>query len=280
LLRLDTRACEVKFDRPSCEQAIVNLAANARDAMPRGGSLVIETAHVELGDPEAQRWRLTPGPHVRLSVSDTGVGMGPDVVVGAFEPFFTTKPRGSGTGLGLSMVYGFVEQSGGHIDLSSQLGSGTTFVIHLPMAVAEAPAEHRPAGMTAAGLGGDETLLLVEDDPHVRTSVRRLLARGGYCVLEADGHERALALAREAGDEVALVITDVLMPGMSGPELAGHLLAIMPRAKLLYISGHTGGQLAALGTFEGPGAQGQRAFLQKPFSQQELQRAVRQLLDS
>ena len=256
-------------DRVQVEQAVINLAVNARDAMPAGGRLTIRTAMVQLegkGHPEVR-----PGEYVRLSVGDTGCGMDAKTLARIFEPFFTTKPIGHGTGLGLSMVYGFVKQSGGHIAVESEPGLGTTFSIYLP-AVAGGPAA-APAAPSPRARRGTETVLLVEDEESVRTLVRIALQREGYTVLEAAHGLEALRIHERCSQSINLLVTDIVMPQMGGRELAERVTAVCPRLKVLFISGYTDDAL-----LRGAFAEG-RPFLQKPFSPETLAARVRSLLD-
>ncbi len=267
---------QVKADPGQIEQVLLNLVVNARDAMPRGGRLTIETADVQIDAEQSDRgaWQIPPGPHVQLSVSDTGVGMVPDVVSHIFEPFFTTKGVGEGTGLGLATVYGIVKQSGGSILAYSEPGRGTTFKIYLPRI--ETPEDLGVDTMIGAPKvpGGTETILLAEDDPGVRAIVSRHLASCGYQVLEAGNPEAALAVAANHPGPVPLLITDVVMPGASGPELAARLHAVRPDTRVLFVSGYTDGTMARHGVLPE-----EMMFLQKPFSKLALATKVREVLD-
>ena len=262
----------VRADRALVGQVLLNLAVNARDAMPEGGTLAIETANVQLSGPARQtRPAFHPGPHVVLSVSDTGTGMPPEVQERIFEPFFTTKEPDKGTGLGLSMVYGIVSQSGGDIEVASEPGQGTTFRIFLPrvdesaQASAERSATHRvPSGV--------ETVLLVEDEPTVRSFARVVLERCGYRVLEAGSGPEALALAARHPTTIDLLLTDVVMPEMNGRALAERLAGLRPALRVLYMSGHTGTTLI-------PRDNGSQ-LIQKPFSHDTLAAKVREVLDT
>ncbi|MGD0018770.1 MAG: ATP-binding protein [Candidatus Limnocylindrales bacterium] len=261
-------------DRAQFEQVILNLAVNARDAMPGGGSLTIETANVEL-DAEYARTHLgsVAGPHVRLSVSDTGVGMTPEVLSHAFEPFFTTKARGKGTGLGLSTVIGVVQMSGGSIDVASMSGAGTVFTIHLPR-VAGAAEVGAPAVRSRPTLGGSETILVAEDEQAVRVFIERVLSRAGYRVLAAANGPEALAMASTL-PHLDLLFTDMVMPGMGGRELAAQLSATHPGARTLFASGYSNDAL-----LHGVGTDGKSPYLAKPFTADALLTRVREVLDT
>jgi len=267
----------VRADPSQLEQVILNLAVNARDAMPHGGKLTIETANVEL-DEQYARDHVTAGPgaHVLLAVSDTGSGMDEATRAHLFEPFFTTKEIGRGTGLGLATVYGVVKQSGGHIWVYSEPDHGATFKIYLPR-VAEAPeplAAAEPGGVRAAARGS-ETILLVEDEQIVRSLARRVLTQQGYTVLEAPAGAEALAVSDAHAGEIHLLLTDVVMPGIGGRELARQLAERRPRARVLYLSGYSDDAIVRHGLLD-PGT----FFLQKPFTPQALTRKVRQVLDA
>ncbi|MFN3486114.1 MAG: ATP-binding protein, partial [Planctomycetota bacterium] len=266
----------VKIDPGQIEQVIMNLVLNARDAMPKGGSLVLETARVELGEEAAERHLgLSPGPHAVLTVSDTGIGMDRETLGRIFEPFFTTKPPGQGTGLGLSMVWAIVREAGGGIWVYSEPGKGTTFKIYLPEVK---PAEGAPAGAPeAAGPvlpRGTETVLVAEDEPSIRRLIRELLTTLGYTVLEASDGNEALQVSREYGQAIHLLLTDSVMPFMSGRELAHRVAAERPGIRVLYMSGYTAPTLVA----NGHGVQF-ADFLEKPFTPSTLARKVREVLD-
>jgi PAS domain S-box-containing protein len=265
----------VRIDPGQFEQMILNLAVNARDAMTSGGKLTIETANVEL-DEEYARTHISvkPGLYVQLSVSDTGVGMSFDTKEKVFEPFFTTKEKGKGTGLGLSTVYGIVKQCEGNIWVYSEPGHGTTFKIYLPRVeekldpiLKQEELDYLPKG--------NETVLLVEDDPLVRDLAHRLLIGQGYKVLEASNGEEALRVAQEnTGEKIHLLLTDVVMPQMGGKELSEKLKHLRPDIGVLYTSGYTDNTIVHHGTLE-PGTY----FLQKPFSPKTLSHKVREVLD-
>ncbi len=265
----------VRADPGQLGQVLLNLAVNSRDAMPEGGTLTIETANLELDGAYVRRHAaVRPGPYVMLAVSDTGVGMDAEIQARIFEPFFTTKEHGKGTGLGLATVYGIVKQSGGHIWVYSEPGRGTTFKIYLPRAEddGERPA---PAASTAGPAGGSETVLLVEDEEGVRTLASRVLAAAGYTVLEARDAGEALAINRRHDGPVALLLTDLVMPGASGTDLAARLAAERPDLKVLYMSGYTGDA-----TVRHQILQPHTAFLEKPFTPAALARKVRDVLDA
>jgi CheY-like chemotaxis protein len=266
----------VKVDRGEIEQVIMNLAVNARDAMPRGGKLTVETANVMLDTAyAAARPEARPGEFVLLAVSDTGCGMDRATLERIFEPFFTTKGPEKGTGLGLAMVYGIVKQSGGHIDVYSEPGIGSTFKIYLPRDTSGAPTvKSHPGIPRPAPPSGTETVLLAEDEEGVRKLTRLVLEKNGYRVLEARNGEHALAVCRQHRDKINLLITDVVMPIMSGPQLAERLTAEWPGTKVLFLSGYTDDAIVRHGILEG-----QAPFLQKPFSPAALAQKVRDVLD-
>ncbi|MCX8116574.1 MAG: PAS domain S-box protein [Desulfobacterota bacterium] len=264
----------VKADIGQIEQVIVNLVVNARDAMPQGGTLTIETANVDLDEEYAKRHvGVNPGPYVMLSISDTGVGMTPEVKERIFEPFFTTKERGKGTGLGLSTVYGIVKQSGGNIWVYSEPGQGTTFKIYLPR-VDEPPPEERREEVTREIPVGGETVLVVEDEEAVRKLAVRFLKKLGYRVLEASDGGEALLLCEKHPDPIHLILSDVVLPGINGREVVERLQKIHPEARALFMSGYTDNVIVHFGILEG-GVE----FLQKPFTLEKLARKVREVLD-
>jgi PAS domain S-box-containing protein len=265
----------VKVDPAQIEQVIVNLAVNARDAMPGGGKLTIETANVLLDDAYAgDHFEVQPGEYTLLAVSDTGVGMSQEVKAHLFEPFFTTKERDKGTGLGLSTVYGIVKQSQGHIWAYSEEGAGTTFKIYLPR-TEEVEQVFSPSEGGWPLPAGHETILLVEDNDQVRDLATRVLRAQGYTVLEARDGQEALQRVAERSEPIDILLTDVVMPGMSGQALADRLVQTQPSLKTLFISGYTDEAIAAHQVLE-PGV----AFLQKPFGPVALARKVRAVLDS
>jgi PAS domain S-box-containing protein len=265
----------VKSDPGQVNQALVNLAVNARDAMPNGGRLTIRTATVMLDESYVHHHpELRPGEYVRLSIADTGCGMDPDTMARIFEPFFTTKEEGKGTGLGLAMVYGFVKQSGGHITVRSEVGRGSTFDIFLPViGHPERPLEINGPSHHGLGGGGSETVLLVEDEDGVRNLVRLALQMKGYTVLEACHGADALQICEKWSGPVDLLVTDMVMPKMGGRELARHLRERNPKLRVLFLSGYTDDALLRDGFDEGT------PFLPKPFSPSDLAKKVRELLD-
>lgn len=265
----------VKADPGQIEQVIMNLVVNSRDAMPLGGKISIETADVQLTEDYARLHMDTrPGPCVMLSISDTGCGMDAATQARIFEPFFTTKELGKGTGLGLAMVYGIVKQSGGNIYVYSEPGHGTSFKIYLPRIesaatpVFAAPAADRPAR-------GSETILLVEDDDSVRKFVRRALSGCGYRVLEASRAEEAIPAVERHGKDIDLVLTDVVMPGLRGPEVVRRLKALRPGIRVIFMSGYTDQDM-----FERDMLGPQAIYLQKPLTLRTLSEKVREVLDA
>ena len=259
----------VKADPAQMEQVIVNLAANARDAMPSGGKLVIETANVDLEESASKNVGIQPGEYVMLAVSDTGIGMDPQTRSRLFEPFFTTKPPGKGSGLGLATVYGAIKQSDGQVTVYSQPSCGTIFEIYLPRvseAATPAPRPHSPRG--------SETILLVDDEEGVRKLVQAVLKSNGYEVLEAANGSAALSVYEKNGHKIDLVLTDVVMPHMSGFELGKQLGARAPGLKVLYMSGYRDNAIGAT-SGEAP-----VAFLHKPFTPDALLSKVREVLDT
>ncbi len=264
----------VKADPGQIEQVILNLIVNARDAMPDGGKLWIETKNVEVDASLANdQTSFNPGLYVMLSVTDTGVGISPDTLPHIFEPFYTTKESSRGTGLGLSTVYGIVKQSGGHIMVNSEVGKGTTFKVYLPRVEERVEAPPKVEWSATANGKGMETILLVEDEPAVRELARIVLSEQGYTVIEAQNSEDAVRLAGKHGSEIHLLLTDVVMPGMSGHDLAKHLTALHTNLRVLYMSGYTYNVIAEDGTLE----EG-LSFLQKPFTPQVLKQKVREAL--
>jgi two-component system cell cycle sensor histidine kinase/response regulator CckA len=271
---LDPDLPSVRADPGQLEQVLMNLVVNARDAMPDGGTVTVETASVEIDDAAARRQRsgAKPGSYVRLTVSDTGHGMDEGTQAHIFEPFFTTKEPGKGTGLGLSTVYGIVTQSGGFVSCTSEPGRGTTFGVYLPHV--EGPVERPRNGVErAAARRGKESVLVVEDDDAVRSVAKQILGKHGYLVLEAADGAAALRLYAETTPPVDLVLTDVIMPEMSGSDMARRLRERHPAARVLFMSGYTGE--AARQRIVDPGAE----CIEKPFTPEALTAKVREILD-
>jgi len=265
----------VKADPVQIEQVLMNLAANARDAMPCGGKLTIETANLRLDEAYAQRHSMVPpGDYVMFAVSDSGEGIAEQHQAHIFEPFYTTKEAGKGTGLGLATVYGIVKQNGGFIWVYSEPGLGTAFKVYLPR-VRSTMEEARTARNDGKLPGGSETVLLVEDESAVRQPAREFLARCGYTVLEASDGEDALRVSREYCGPIDLMISDVVMPKMSGPKLAEQVAAERPRMKALFVSGYAENTVLRHGKIDVT-----TRFLQKPFSLKTLQGKVREVLDA
>jgi len=271
-LELDPATFPVRADPALVGQVLMNLAVNARDAMPQGGTLTIQTANVELGRPPAGVPALPPGPYAQLSVIDTGVGMTEDVLDRLFEPFFSTKERGKGTGLGLAMVYGTVKQTGGHIGVESELGKGTAFRLYFPRVARDAQ-ETTTSDVPRSAARGSETILAVEDEAEVRDLIASMLEGLGYRVLAARDSSAALLASREHGGPIDLLLTDVVLPGMSGPALSHILTSQRSELRVLYVSGYLEG------SGPGHGIPEDAVLLHKPFSLEDLAATVRRVLD-
>jgi PAS domain S-box-containing protein len=273
--RLDPALGRVKADAGQLEQILINLAVNARDAMPEGGTLTIDTGNVELDEQDARTYPgAVSGPHIVLAVSDTGMGMDENTQSHLFEPFFTTKESGKGTGLGLATVYGIVKQSGGYIRVESALEHGTTFKIYFPRV--EGIAVPLPTARSSdQSPTGTETILLAEDADGLRKLARKILERYGYTVLEASNGDEALQICERHHGAIDLLLTDVVMPGMSGRVLADRVAFLHPATKVLYTSGYTGDAIVQRGVLSAG-----TAFLQKPYASEALARKVRDLLDA
>ncbi|MEI8015592.1 MAG: response regulator [Nitrospira sp.] len=275
VIKLDPKNGRLRADQTQLEQVLVNLVVNARDAMPKGGTITIETAQVELTrSPVYHIAPLQPGSYVRLAVSDTGCGMDLKTQSHIFEPFFTTKGEGKGTGLGLSTVYGIVTQCGGAIDVTSRVGHGTRFDLYFPSVESDIlpTTPTQPSGRPQRGT---ETILLAEDEPSVRTLVRDELQKLGYKVVEAKNGVEACLLATQQAESFQLLLTDVVMPVMGGRELAQHLSVINPELRTLFMSGY----MDDVGIMAGQ-EEGTTSFLQKPFTPEVLASSVRNLLDA
>ncbi len=270
--KLSPNLGHTRADAGQLEQVIMNLVVNAKDAMPNGGRIVIQTSEEELDAVRREHSLIQPGSYILLSVSDTGAGMDKETQSRIFEPFFTTKEKGKGTGLGLSTVYGIVKQSGGYIFAHSESGSGTTFRIYLPK-VLDPTGQPGVAKQPQVATGGSETVLLVEDEESVRELVRETLKSKGYSVMEAPDGIQGMKVAESFGGKIDILITDVAMPGMSGHELAKRVAASRPGIKILFLSGYTEDAILHEGVLD-PGT----AFLQKPFTLQALARKVREVL--
>jgi PAS domain S-box-containing protein len=269
----------VRADPHQIGQVLMNLVVNARDAMPNGGKLTITTDNIMLDETYGRMHvGVVPGPHVMVAVSDTGTGMSSEVQARLFEPFFTTKPAGKGTGLGLASVYGIVKQSGGNIYVYSEVGHGTTFKVYLPrtedavvQGVSAAPAPPTSAAQTRTGF----TILLVEDNPALEQIARRLLLRFGYTVLSAASGDEAVKVSREHPGAIDLLLSDVVMPGQSGPSLAARLKSERPEMRVLHMSGYTDDAVVRHGALSGTAA-----FLQKPFTPEGLSRKIEEVLSA
>ena len=272
--RLSPETGHTRADAGQLEQVIMNLVVNAKDAMPEGGKLTVESSDVTVRHSFREHRFIQPGRYAVISVTDTGHGMDKETQSRIFEPFFTTKEKGKGTGLGLSTVYGIVKQSSGYVFAQSELGAGTTFYVYLPR-VEDSAEELSPAQSQQSEAGGCETVLLVEDEESVRELVRLTLAARGYKVLEAENGECGLRVSESFKENIDILITDVVMPGIGGRELAKKLLALRPGISVLYLSGYTEDAVITQGA-PGPST----AFLQKPFTLQNLAKKVREVLRS
>lgn len=276
LTNLNPELVRIKADQGQIEQAILNLAVNARDAMPKGGELTLQTSNFHMDDEFVSRYPypVLVGDYLLFTVTDNGIGMDAATRARIFEPFFTTKEKGKGTGLGLSMVYGVVKQSGGYIDVTSEPGIGTCFNIYLPKAEAAIDSQ-KPTSELAMPLKGSETVLLVEDETSLRTLSRHLLEICGYHVLEAENGSTALKISQESSRNIDLLLTDVVMPGMSGRVLADQITTQRPEIRVVYMSGYTGQTVGQHGVL----AEGS-FFLPKPFTREALASKVREALDA
>ncbi|HEY1957261.1 MAG TPA: response regulator [Polyangiaceae bacterium] len=273
--QLESELGSTFIDRTQIEQVLVNLVVNARDAMPTGGKLTIETANVDLDDSyAAEHVEVQPGPYVMLAVTDSGTGMDEATRARIFEPFFTTKETGKGTGLGLSTVFGIVKQSGGNIWVYSELGRGTTMKVYFPRIAEKATDSPPPPPIKSLPPRGTETILLVEDEESVRNVAATILKRQGYAVLVAEGGDEALAICARHEAPIHLLLTDVIMPRIGGRELADRLAVLRPATKVLYMSGYTEHAIVHHGVLE-PGVQ----FIEKPIVPDALARRVREVLD-
>ena len=266
----------VKVDPGQIEQVIMNLAVNARDAMPKGGRLTIETANIDFdGKHPDQKAMPQGGPHVMLTVSDTGSGMDTETASRAFEPFFTTKELGKGTGLGLAMAYGVVKQSGGDIRVYTEPGRGTTFRIYLPRSEHAVEPAPEPAPFNLRTVQGTETILVLEDEDALRTLIRQVLRRAGHTVLDTGDPDEAIRLCERHPGNIELLITDMVLPKLSGPQVAERILQLRPGVRVIYTSGYPGkanipSRLRQNGT----------TFFEKPFTPDTLVRKVRAVLDA
>jgi len=269
----ETNLALIWADPGQVEQILMNLATNARDAMPNGGMFTIRTENAELGpDHVARHPYVVPGRYVRLSVRDTGLGMSEDIRSRAFEPFFTTKPPGRGTGLGLATVFGIVKQSGGYVWISSALGAGTTFDIYFPRADEAAPALDGELAAQAESPKGTETILVLEDEESLREVTCEMLTRGGYSVLQAGLGGQAIALARQYTGPIHLMVSDVVLPDISGPSAVAAVQASHPETKVLFVSGYAEGSVVQ------KVIEARAVLLQKPVSRSDLMREVDEIL--
>jgi two-component system, cell cycle sensor histidine kinase and response regulator CckA len=264
----------IQADPGQVEQVLVNLVVNSRDAMPRGGTITIETANVKLDEAYASKLvGLSAGDYVMLAISDTGTGMDQETQKRIFEPFFTTKEKGKGTGLGLSTVYGIIRQSGGNIWVYTEPGEGTTFKVYMPQIEAEVGGSVIPHSSSIMQ-DGNETVLLVEDEEMVRKLASQLLKESGYSVLEASGGDEAMDICKTYQEPIDLLITDVVMPKMSGRDVAAQLKTLHPETRVLFMSGYTDDAIVHHGIVDSD-----IAFIQKPFSATSLTQKIREVLD-
>jgi CheY-like chemotaxis protein len=273
--RLTPELARLKADQGQLEQVLMNLVVNARDAMPQGGKLVIQTQNIVMDQAFVRRYPypVQPGPYVCLTVTDGGIGMDAETKARAFEPFFTTKEEGKGTGLGLSTVYGVVKQSGGYIDIDSAPGAGATFRIYLP-GVDETIKSEKLTDSKANSFSGNETILLAEDEESLRRLTRNTLEFCGYKVLEAKDGVEALEVSDRHAGPIDLLLTDIMMPEMGGRALAQELLRRRPNVRLVYMSGYTGEAVGTRGSVDAGSF-----FLPKPFMRETLKSKIREALD-
>jgi two-component system cell cycle sensor histidine kinase/response regulator CckA len=272
----EPKLAKVKADPVQIEQVVMNLAANARDAMPHGGKLMIETANVQVdANYVTSHPMVAAGDYVLLIISDSGQGIAPEHLANIFEPFYTTKEEGLGTGLGLATVYGIIKQSGGFIWVYSEVGLGTTFKIYLPQVQSPVEAVFKISPAFQEPMTGSETLLLVEDELAVRQSTKEFLTMNGYNVLEAKNGEEALAIARDYPHPIDLMITDVVMPQIGGARLAEQMAVERPQTKVLFVSGYAENTLLRQGIFDVT-----HRFLQKPFTLRAMASKIRKILGS
>jgi CheY-like chemotaxis protein len=275
LLELDPNLGAVKTDPGQIQQVIMNLVINARDAMPMGGKLTIQTANAYLGEAYSRRHKgLSPGPYAQIAVIDEGLGIDPETLAHIFEPFFTTKEANKGTGLGLFTVYGIVKQSGGHIEVASKVGEGTVFKIYLRQ-LQETMEESPGKAAAAAPLQGSETVLVVEDEEILLELIKEALEMHGYLVMAAHNGEEAIELCQQHRKPIDLMLTDVVMPQQNGRELAEFLAPLHPEMKTLYMSGYTEDAMVVRSLVEAA-----LPFIQKPFPPLDLVRKVREMIDS
>jgi len=270
---LDPEIAMIRSDRGQVEQVFMNLVVNARDSMPNGGKITVETANASLDEADAALLGLSVGDFVMATISDVGLGMDEETMSHIFEPFFTTKEQGQGTGLGLATVHGIVEQSNGAIQVSSEMGKGSVFHVYLPVALGSAEPEGAVAPLGEAR--GTETLLLVEDEEMVRQLVARVLRDLGYEVFETSSGDEALSLSDSLDRPIDLLVTDVVMPGMSGRELAEILIVKRPTTRVLFMSGYTDEAIVHHGVLDG-----EAEFIGKPFTPQEIAHKVRGVLET